>query len=365
MEIIFWFLPALIFLGIVTSYEDIKKGTIRNKWIIFSLAYAISAYMAISYYSIKAGLTLRTGYFLELIGTALFSLATAFVIWHAGLWTAGDGKLFFAYSILVPLEVYRYGYIPYFSSISILINTFIPVFLFLVFLLIFRTSLKEKIEYGKQALEFNRIMQLLLYLFALIWPIRLLFAFIRLQLNYFLMIFLLFVLMTQAEKTLKLDIRYILGGIAVLRMIFDPSVFTEMAWTELFTFSVLFIVLRFFILPIGFNYFTENVPIKDLKEGMMPAEAILRKKGGYIKIPLVQFSMLSSLRQTSMKNTVLEQTAEGLTRDGIGRMQKMRLPFSSIRVKHTTSFAPFLFAGAFLTIAVQGNFIVLLISLFL
>ena len=37
---ILYFLPMIIFLGIVTSYDDIKTGKIRNKWIAFALAFS-------------------------------------------------------------------------------------------------------------------------------------------------------------------------------------------------------------------------------------------------------------------------------------------------------------------------------------
>ena len=36
--LIYWFLPMILFLGIVTSYEDIKFGKIRNKWVISAYA---------------------------------------------------------------------------------------------------------------------------------------------------------------------------------------------------------------------------------------------------------------------------------------------------------------------------------------
>ena len=45
--LIYWFLPMILLLGIVTSYEDIKFGKIRNKWIILALAYSIAANIAL------------------------------------------------------------------------------------------------------------------------------------------------------------------------------------------------------------------------------------------------------------------------------------------------------------------------------
>lgn len=40
--LIYWFLPMVLFLGIITSYEDIHSGKIRNKWIIAGFVYVIA-----------------------------------------------------------------------------------------------------------------------------------------------------------------------------------------------------------------------------------------------------------------------------------------------------------------------------------
>ena len=55
IDIKIWlFLPAILFLGATTSYEDIKHGKIRNKWIISAIVYAAIVYIleiALSYFS--------------------------------------------------------------------------------------------------------------------------------------------------------------------------------------------------------------------------------------------------------------------------------------------------------------------------
>ena len=40
-SIIFYFLPGILVLGIITSIEDIKSGKIRNKWIIWAFIYSL------------------------------------------------------------------------------------------------------------------------------------------------------------------------------------------------------------------------------------------------------------------------------------------------------------------------------------
>ena len=41
MELINYFLPAIIALGVITSYEDLKYGKIKNKYVISSLIYSL------------------------------------------------------------------------------------------------------------------------------------------------------------------------------------------------------------------------------------------------------------------------------------------------------------------------------------
>ena len=38
------FLPVILFIGCVTSYEDFKSSKIRNKWILMGLLYAFAVY---------------------------------------------------------------------------------------------------------------------------------------------------------------------------------------------------------------------------------------------------------------------------------------------------------------------------------
>ena len=43
MDLRLIFLPIILFLGIVTSYEDWKEGKIRNKWLLIAFGLGIVA----------------------------------------------------------------------------------------------------------------------------------------------------------------------------------------------------------------------------------------------------------------------------------------------------------------------------------
>ncbi|MBM3245851.1 MAG: hypothetical protein FJZ13_00775 [Candidatus Omnitrophica bacterium] len=119
-------LPSLfviVFIGLITSYEDIKSGKIRNKWIIIGLLFGL----------LISGLNaafkeMYPGIMLPNISIAVL---VAYLLWKFGLWSAGDGKLFIAYSLLMPLLRYKEIYFNYFPAFTLLLNIFLPATLFL------------------------------------------------------------------------------------------------------------------------------------------------------------------------------------------------------------------------------------------
>ena len=77
------FLPMILFLGIITSYEDIKYGKIRNKWIIPAVIYAIvvNFLLFFIYFFFVKGQMPRIGYLVELFISVVISLVLGFVLW--------------------------------------------------------------------------------------------------------------------------------------------------------------------------------------------------------------------------------------------------------------------------------------------
>ncbi|MEM4245365.1 MAG: hypothetical protein QXR60_04145, partial [Candidatus Nanoarchaeia archaeon] len=71
-----WFLPAILFLGLISSYTDIKQGKIKNKHILIALIYAVVVYLIIISLSTTQ---VRVSYFLELIVMGILALIVGFV----------------------------------------------------------------------------------------------------------------------------------------------------------------------------------------------------------------------------------------------------------------------------------------------
>lgn len=129
----FLFLPALFLIGIITAWQDLKKGKIKNKWIIFGLVWGLSCYFLLLVVNLIIGKgLLALSYLGESLINSVIALIVGYLLWRFNFWAAGDAKLFFVFSLLLPLKYYQHSYLPYFPSFTLLINVFFFVFIFLV-----------------------------------------------------------------------------------------------------------------------------------------------------------------------------------------------------------------------------------------
>ena len=117
---------AAFFIGSVTTYEDVRVGKIKNKWILLGLMIGVTAYLI---YLIIGALSLESIFKIYL--NAGLALLFGYIIWYFDWWSAGDAKLFFIFALLLPMEYYWRTELPYFPSFVILVNTFIPLLIYL------------------------------------------------------------------------------------------------------------------------------------------------------------------------------------------------------------------------------------------
>ncbi len=364
MNLINLFWPGILILGIITSYTDIRYGKIKNKTILFSIIYTLSIYFFLLF--ILKELT-TTNYLIQTTINIISALVIGYLMWDVGLWTAGDGKLFFVFAALIPLFQYNEAsYIPFFPSMNILINTFIPLFLFFFVQLMFKTSLAQKKKSLKKALNPKKLWFLLLLLFSLSWIIESLFKLFNITLNYFFTIILFFIIIMPLLKLLPKYLYTIFGAICILRIIFDKSLFTFQTLSSLITILLIFIFARYFLLDLGFIKFTTSVKIKDLIPGMVPAEMIYEKKKKITKRKMLFFSFFDYLKERN-NDSLIDSKTEGLTKEDIKKIKalaKKHTNLKTFQIQQTLPFAPYLFLGAILTIISHGNFFILLKLIF-
>ena len=128
------FLPPILFIGFITSYEDFKASKIKNKWVFLGLSYSLLAYSLIL---ILYKWNLINPYLLwnfdKWCINLLISSVVAYLLWYFKMWGAGDAKLFICYSSLIPIGQYSRVYFNYyFASFFLLLAIFIPATIFLI-----------------------------------------------------------------------------------------------------------------------------------------------------------------------------------------------------------------------------------------
>jgi len=149
------FTVLLILLSAVITFEDIRHGKIRNKWIIRGLLAGIALHIAtiIIYSVILKSTSINTAYFQNIGINTFLAFCCGVLLWKTGIWSAGDSKLFLLFSFLLPLGFYKYSYIEYFPSLNLLVNIFAVSFL-AVLVKIFN-SIREMFFSGKARPRWN------------------------------------------------------------------------------------------------------------------------------------------------------------------------------------------------------------------
>ena len=349
------FLPMILYLGIRTSYEDIKQGKIRNKYIKAGIFYALAANAAIVGYYLLSGIPVRPEYFIDLSVNLLLAFAFGFAAWHMKLWSAADAKLFLAYAFLVPLSTFSNTYILFFPSFVILINTFVPAMLYSAARILAAPGLRKRTSF-LWGTDFKEIPVIMINVFWLAWVSGLATLF-GIELGLLGSVFIIWSLMYLIYRYAGVH-RVTLGvGMSIVRLAFDMG--------HILTVSFAFEILYYMAMVTGmhmlmmflvrFSSELKPVPITALRPGMILAEVIHREGGKYKKIPMERvFSMPKG-------RLVLGETGDGLSEDGIRKItnlyEKKKLNFSEVRIKQTVPFAPFLFLGVLLTVGAQGFFL--------
>jgi len=360
LEELYFFLPAIIALGIITSYEDLKYGKIKNKYILGALIYSFFVNLGLIIF-LKA----RTGvinypYLTELSISIILSLILGFFLWYNKFWTSGDAKLYFAYSALMPLSAYGFGYIKYMPNLTILINTFIPLAIFYFFKIFFRTSYKEKRQTIGNLLKIKSFFTYIFTIFIIMWLPRLLLSFgIKISFVEIMVIAILF--SSFLNKLFKKNIIVILAIISIIRLILDKSVYTFQFLKQFILFSLILVGFRTFFLELGKNVFSEKKRIKDLEKGMILVDRVYKENNKYKKED--DKITISEKIQKGMKKIdyYFKQNGNGLSYEDVKHIKRLyaekKLSFSSIRVNKTTPFAHYMFIGILITLIFKGSFI--------
>ena len=173
-----YFYSLMLITGALTIYTDLREKKIRNLHLIIVSAVAIVLYCV----SFSSG-ALKIS--LHIIINPLVGLAISFILYVSGLWKAGDAKLFFTYSLLLPKN--EYSFILPLSCFTLFLNTFLISFLFILLLSVYDIIHNKNIIFNKVAAK-NAVFFLIQTFFITLcvsWIIEPIIAFFPFQNNIF------------------------------------------------------------------------------------------------------------------------------------------------------------------------------------
>lgn len=346
MEEVF-FLVVLIGIGGWILYEDFKEGRIRNSLLIV----LIGAGVFLNYY---------TGTFADHLLPSLvnicFGIAVGLMIWFAGLWSAADAKLYMSLVILFPIIWFKSSS-EYFPGLAILINSTLPLLLFLTGQVLVQSSWKEKIQAVKKISKPSLFANIFVIGMGAVLLRNLIADFFKIQLDYFLTLPLFLGLFWMVSK-LKIRVIYLFAFIVIFSLVFSSHLIDLRFFVTVLIFSLL-ILFAIWIISLSQPLFTRQVKIAELKEGMILNEMILRKNQRFTKQPLAFLTFLTSLTQRMSSNPAFGYNPDGLKMSEVKDLQEMekagQLEFETIRMSKTLPFAQALFLGTLITYFLKGS----------
>lgn len=390
MNSLWFFLPGIIYLGIITSYTDIRYGKIKNRDVVIGICYAFFVYVALITYFLATGQQLNYRYILELGTNALFAIVVAFGLWNFKLWSAGDGKLFFAFSLLIPLEVYVYAKHNWIPSVTFLFNLFMIGLLGMLILLVRHAKLSQYKKmvgsFFKNFFEPKKMFSLIITIFALFWIVQIFLVLVGLGENILLMYFFMiaalyytpkfFAKLSEGKPKLKNLNLYVLCTITIIRLVIDKSVYSINFLRDFIAIILIWMTLRR-LFSEGMHslakvIFSKTVSVNKLKPGMILSDKIVevkklrkdeKRKAKEKNIQILRkgklFYLIGNWQQG---NDYLDNAAEGIEQTHIKKIKSLGI--KKIRISSTISFAPIIFFAVILTLILKGNILIVLNILF-
>lgn len=384
VEIIIYFLPMIFFLGIITSYEDIKFGKIRNKWIIFAIIYGILIHLYLFNFDLYRT-EIRYFYLYEILRIIL-TLLLGFFLWYFKIWSAGDSKLFIAYFFLIPTITIEYNTFGIYPYLVVLFNTFFIGLIYLLFEF-FKNIKKKRLKIFSFKRFFSEIFSIyklpshIIFLFSFMWIASLIMQNIPIKQTYMVFVnfffsFLIFMIFYKKKFTF-----YVSMIIAIFRFFLDESIYS-LHFLYKFIFFVL--IWRFFfsfiynpyIISVFREFFSEKIKINKLKKGMVLNHLIyetdmkeiidkFKDKGyEYGKIKKKYYFLIPKpFIQLYKEYSHLDEEPEGLENRDIKRIQHIFKNTKEVLVSITMPFSLLFFFTVLISIIFKGNLLILLVNL--
>ena len=285
------FIGLLLLFCCYATYTDLRERKIKN-FCSYGLIYAGILSQVISVMLGNSG-------FLNSIITIVGGFLIVLVLYWFGIFAAGDAKLVWGASLLMPVGLFSESIaFAQYTPTSLIINIFVPYCVILVTYLCLKTNVQQKWQAFMLIFQqedfrqqiFERIFRLI-FLLGLRQFVILSLRWSEIELGLWhqlLVVFSLYFILSYYVKKFDLErIRNYVVCVVLIELMVITTPWTLKAWSEAY---VPFLKIYLFYLTVFFfgKHFIENldsmvldreIDISDLKEGMVPAEQIVRIKG--------------------------------------------------------------------------------------
>jgi Flp pilus assembly protein protease CpaA len=366
-------LLTVVTIGLIAALKDLKTGKIKNSLVLTALGISLVINCTIFGYAIYNATNLA--YFVQLASNVLLSTIISFVLWNFKIWSAGDAKLFIAYSALYPLSYYSSSYVPYFPSSALLINIFLAGLTFGVIIMIKNFNYKKAKKAIKRSVtEFFKIRELFLNggkLFIITVFALGIKQYTELEMHIILRFAITYLLYVGLSK-IKKKYSYALIGIFFLTTIFQIVDVNYYFWKNfLITFLIVFLGRNFlsnFFENFSALHFIDRKHLSQLRKGDYLADIIWKEKSMSQKdfeelekesTEISKRKNVYYLKNTKIpalrKYTKIDSVFKGNTKLNKNSIAKVRrLPFRYVNVYRSLPFGVVMFVGLIITIVLKG-----------
>jgi hypothetical protein len=379
--------------GLITSYEDIYQGKIKNRHILIALIIGFLIYIAMTIHTILTpNQNVYWMYLVETLINSIIALVLGFILWIINFWSAGDAKLFFAYSFIIPISIYSINRIPFFGSFYLIFNSFIPFLIFAVIMTIREKITDTSYKDIKEEITINKILSNIAYTFTVTWIAGYVISLLNIKNNVLsiiitssllVYIFRKYVYEVIPENVGKIKLRtIILLTIGILISLFrlyvdHQNILTfEFIWKFLIYYAILS-AIQGYVKSETQSFYTRKVHVLHLWGGMSLADTIIKyeeKRDKDCKKDNVNCEKdnmncdddnCEKERYTIAENDDIQTKLNAafpneLSNEDVKRIIKLykqnKLDFNKINIHKKMPFAPLMFIGALLTIIASGAF---------
>ena len=367
-------MALLLFFCLYAIYTDLRERKIKN----FCSYGAIYAGVLCQVISVLSGSSSILGSIAILLGGFVIVL----VLYWFGIFSAGDAKLVWGASLLMPAGLFtEANAFAQYTPTALILNIFVPYCLILAAYLFIKTKTRQKWQAFTQIFQqedfLKQILEMvfrLIFLLGLQVVVTLTLDGFGIELGFWhhllLVLSLYFTLSHYAAKFSLQKIRNYVVCVVLIELTIITTPWTLDAWTAAylpllkiyFVYIAIFFFARQFIQNLDSMVFDREIPISDLREGMVPAEQIVKTEAddGEVTYNKEGFALPNVLNSNIVIGTLpggvsQEKAAELKQLSEDGRFEDFE---NKIRIQRSVRFAPVICLGVLLTLLCRGPFFI-------